>query len=215
MKYEAVIFDLDGTILNTIDDLAFATNYALKANGLPERTVDEVRHFVGNGIRKLIERAVPSGSPEEMIQKVNGDFTSYYSRHCTDRTRPYDGIPELLGSLRSEGCRTAVVSNKDDYAVQTLCRVYFPSLFDVVVGVRAGISKKPSPDTVNEVMRQLGMDKSRCVYIGDSEVDIQTAGNAGIPCISVAWGFKGRRFLEENNASAIADTAGGLLSLLK
>lgn len=214
MKYSAAVFDMDGTILNTLDDLAAATNYSLAQNGLPERTTDEVRRFVGNGIQKLIERAVPAGAGNDMIVRVHEAFTSYYSHHCTDLTKPYDGISGLLSFLRAGGCRTAVVSNKDDYAVQTLARVYFPAQFDAVVGVRQGMQKKPAPDTVFEVMKQLGVAPSSCVYIGDSEVDIQTAKNAGIPCISVSWGFKGRKFLEEHDAACIADTAAELQKFL-
>lgn len=210
MNYKAAIFDMDGTILNTLDDLADATNRALEKNSLPLRTIGEVRDFVGNGIRKLIERAVPAGTALTVIDKVNDDFSAYYAKHCADRTQPYEGIAAMLASLRSAGIKTAVVSNKDDYAVQTLARVYFPAVFDAVAGVRSGIRKKPAPDTVFEVMKRLSVEKAVCVYIGDSEVDIETAENAGIPCISVAWGFKGRPFLEEHNAQKIVDTVSQL-----
>jgi phosphoglycolate phosphatase len=214
MNYKAAIFDMDGTILNTLDDLADATNRALEENSLPVRTTDEVRNFVGNGIRKLIERAVPAGTAKTVIEKVHADFSAYYAKHCADRTQSYEGIVPMLASLRAAGIKTAVVSNKDDYAVQTLARVYFPAMFDAVAGVRSGIRKKPAPDTVFEVMKRLAVEKEPCVYIGDSEVDIETAENAGIPCISVAWGFKGRPFLEEHNAQNIVDTVSRLSCML-
>ncbi|HAH61244.1 MAG TPA: HAD family hydrolase [Treponema sp.] len=214
MKYSAAIFDMDGTILNTLDDLECATNYALAENNLPQRTTDEVRGFVGNGVRRLIERAVPDGTPVSLVDAVYADFSSYYEKHCADKTKPYGGMNEMLASVRAEGIKTAVVSNKDDYAVQTLARVYFPALFDAVVGVREGIKRKPAPDTVFEVMNRLGVPKEQCIYIGDSEVDIETARNADIPCISVSWGFKGRKFLEEHDALKIADTVSGLTDLL-
>jgi phosphoglycolate phosphatase len=214
MKYSAAIFDMDGTILNTLDDLADAANYALSANGMPVRTTDEVRCFVGNGVRKLIERAVPAGTDVSGIDKVYADFSSYYAGHCADRTQPYEGIKEMLAVIRSAGMKTAVVSNKDDYAVQTLARVYFPALFDAVAGVHEGIKKKPAPDTVFEVMKRLDVTKEQCMYIGDSEVDIQTSQNVGIPCISVSWGFKGRDFLEEHGAYMIVDMVSELTDLL-
>lgn len=214
MKYSAVIFDMDGTILDTLDDLADAMNYVLRLNNMPVRTTGEIRRFVGNGVRKLIERAVPEETAVSVKENVYGEFSSYYSKHCADRTKPYDGIKEMLFCVRNAGIKTAVVSNKDDYAVQTLARVYFPALFDAVVGVREGIKKKPAPDTVFEVMTRLDVTKEQCVYIGDSEVDIETAQNAGIPCISVSWGFKGRDFLEEHNALKIVDTISELENII-
>ena len=176
MKYIIAIFDLDGTILNTLEDLADSTNYALKTYGYPERTMDEVRQFVGNGIRKLMERAVPEGTPVEEIDRVHETFTAHYKVHCADKTRPYDGIMELLQNLKKDGCKLAVVSNKADYGVQELCKQYFDGVFDFAVGEREGIRKKPAPDSVNEVLKTLGCSRDRAVYIGDSDVDIQTAG---------------------------------------
>lgn len=208
MKYKLAIFDLDGTILNTLDDLADSTNYALRENGLPERTVQEVRCFVGNGIRKLIERAVPAGTQTEQTDRVHESFTAHYKAHCADKTRPYDGVIELLRALRAAGCRTAVVSNKADYGVQTLCQDYFPGLFDMAVGEREGIRKKPSPDSVNEVLQRLCTARADAVYIGDSDVDIETAKNAGLDCISVEWGFRGREFLLEHGAARLVKEPG-------
>ena len=206
MLCELAIFDLDGTILNTLEDLADSLNAALKAYGFPERTLEEVRCFVGNGIRRLIERGVPAGTPEEEIVRVHERFTAPYKVHCADKTRPYPGINDLLKNLRQAGCRTAVVSNKADYAVQELCEQYFPGVFDAAVGERAGILKKPAPDSVNEVLRRLKVTKEHAVYIGDSEVDIATARNAQMRSILVDWGFRDRSFLVEQGAETIVSS---------
>lgn len=203
MKYKLAIFDLDGTILDTLEDLADSVNYALAKSGFPLRTIDEVRRFVGNGIRSLMERAVPQGTEIAAIDVVHRDFTAHYKVHCADKTRPYDGINELIMRLREAGCKTAVVSNKADYAVQELCVQYFPGMFDFVVGERAGIRKKPAPDSVNEVLSVLEMEKENSVYIGDSEVDLATARNACMSCIAVSWGFRTVDVLKENGAELI------------
>ena len=203
MKYKIVIFDLDGTILNTLEDLADSTNYALSVFDMPERTIEEIRHFVGNGIRKLMERAVPQGTPESMIVKVHETFTEHYKKHCADKTRPYDGIKELIENIRNAGVYTAVVSNKADYGVQTLCKDYFPGLFDYAVGEREGIRRKPYPDSVNEVLRQFDVDRTQAVYVGDSEVDVQTAANAGMDVCMVGWGFINEEFLKESGAEFV------------
>ena len=207
LQYTAVIFDMDGTILDTLNDLASSVNYALEANGLPKRTREEVRRFVGNGAVKLIRRAVPEGTADTLFDKVFALYTTYYDEHCADATKPYDGIPELLALLRSKGVKTAVVSNKPDEAVRVLADTYFPHLFDAAVGTRTGIKTKPAPDSVFEIIKKIGAEKKDCVYVGDSEVDIETAKNAGIPCISVSWGFKGNEFLAEHGAQKIVDNA--------
>ncbi|MBM7022322.1 HAD family hydrolase [Treponema sp. Marseille-Q4523] len=207
LYYKAVIFDMDGTILDTLDDLASSVNYALEANGLPKRTREEVRRFVGNGAVKLIRRAVPEGTEDDLFDKVFALYTSYYDVHCADATKPYDGITELLAILRSKGVKTAVVSNKPDEAVQILVETYFPHLFDAAVGTRDGIKTKPAPDSVFEIIKKIGAEKKDCVYVGDSEVDIETAKNAGIPCISVSWGFKESEFLAEHGAQKIVNNA--------
>ena len=214
MRYKYVIFDLDGTILDTLDDLADAANAALASMGYPKRTKDEVRMFVGNGIRKLIERATPDGISEEDTVKTHEAFTAYYSVHCKDKTRPYEGIPELVSELKANGIRTAVVSNKADYAVKALCEEYFGGIFDIAIGEREGIRKKPAPDSVLEVMRLMGADAEHTIYIGDSDVDIMTAKNSGIGCIGVSYGFRGRDFLKEHGAEVIADTVAELRELL-
>lgn len=214
MRKQLVIFDLDGTLLDTLDDLADAVNWALEQEQLPRRTREEVRAFVGNGIRNLIERAVPAGTEAAQTDRVFAGFKARYAGHCADKTRPYPGILELLARLRAEGIRTAVVSNKADFAVQTLCRDYFPGLVDCAVGERAGIPKKPAPDSVQEVLRALGIPREQAVYVGDSEVDVVTARNAGMDGILVLWGFRDRQTLERAGAKTFAATAEELCAAL-
>lgn len=199
--YRLAVFDMDGTILDTLEDLKDSTNFALQKCGYPVRTHDEVRRFVGNGIRKLIERAVPDGLTVEEIDCVHEVFTEHYKVHCADKTKAYDGIKPLIEKLRANGVKTAVVSNKADYGVQELCKEYFDGLFDYAVGEKEGIRRKPAPDSVNEALRVLGVDKSEAVYIGDSDVDFETAKNAELPCISVLWGFRDEEFLREKGAT--------------
>ena len=215
MKYMIAIFDLDGTILNTLEDLADSTNYALKTCGYPERTMDEVRQVVGNGIRKLMERAVPEGTPVEEIDRVHETFTTHYKVHCADKTRPYDGIMELLQNLKKDGCKLAVVSNKADYGVQELCKQYFDGVFDFAVGEREGIRKKPAPDSVNEVLKTLGCSRDRAVYIGDSDVDIQTAANAQMDHIIVEWGFRDVPFLIAKGAKVLVEKPEEILEIVE
>lgn len=207
------IFDLDGTILDTLEDLAEATNYALRENGYPERTLEEIRRFVGNGAKNLIIRAVPVNDTDA-VRRVYESFNQYYSAHTIVHTAPYPGILELLRSLRTRGILTAVVSNKPDYGVQTLCEQFFPGLFDYATGEREGIRRKPAPDSCLAVMEALHVSPADTVYIGDSDVDIDTARNAGMPCISVSYGFRSTAFLQEHGASAIAATVEELGALL-
>ncbi|MDE6626028.1 MAG: HAD family hydrolase [Lachnospiraceae bacterium] len=214
MKYKLAIFDMDGTTLNTLDDLAGSLNYALRQFGFPERTIDEVRSFVGNGVRLLVERGVPEGCSAAETEQVYEAFSSHYMVHCCDSTRPYDGILELLAVLRENGVLAAVVSNKPDGAVQELCSKYFSNLFQVSVGEREGVGKKPCPDSVNEVLKQLKVQKEEAVYIGDSEVDIMTAKNAEIDCVSVEWGFKNHTFLQENGAEIIVSSPAELIDII-
>lgn len=190
MKYKLAIFDMDGTILNTIDDLADCMNYSLRRGGLPERTLKEVTSFVGNGIRKLVERAVPEGTSEEVIDETHRTFLEYYKDHSAIKTRPYDGINETIQKLRELGVKTAVVSNKADFAVHSLCDDYFDGLFDYELGDKEGLERKPHPAGVNLVLDTLGVSREEAVYIGDSEVDLQTANNAGLDVIMVGWGFR-------------------------
>lgn len=201
-----VIFDMDGTILNTLDDLKDTLNYALEQYHFPARTLEETRAFVGNGIHKLIERAVPEGTDAQTVENVFGTFLEYYQIHCMDRTRPYPGIVRLLQSLKEAGLRTAVVSNKADAAVQELCERFFPGLFDFAVGEHEGVQKKPAPDMVQLALRALGTQEPDAVYVGDSDVDIATAENSGLDSIIVTWGFRDREFLESQGADVFADT---------
>ncbi len=214
MKYSTVIFDMDGTILDTLLDMKESINWALKEAGFPLRSLEEVRRFVGNGNHLLAERAVPEGAPPEKVEEVFQNFHKHYRLHCMDHTHPYEGIIRLIGALRREGIHTAVVSNKADYAVQELAARFFPGLFDEAVGEKEGIRRKPWPDSVFSVMDALGAGKESTVYVGDSEVDIETAGNAGIPCISVDWGFRTKPFLIAHGASVIAETMDQLSFLL-
>ena len=212
--YTTYIFDLDGTLLDTLDDLASAVNYALRTHGMPEHSIDDVRRFVGNGVRKLMERAVPDGADNPSFDETFASFRQYYMDHSLDTTRPYEGIPETLAALRARGCRLAVVSNKMMAATQALCRHFFPDTIEVAIGEdeAAGIRKKPAPDTVLAALKALGVGKENAVYVGDSDVDIQTAHNSGIPCISVLWGFRDRNFLQQSGAETFISTPSDLLS---
>lgn len=215
MKYRLAIFDLDGTILNTLEDLAGATNYTMDQFSFPRRTIEEVRRFVGNGIRNLILRAAPAGTPDEMIDRMHRVFIAYYDQHCADRTRPYDGIVELLSALRRDGVHLAVVSNKTDQAVKPLCKQYFGEIFDEAIGERVGVQRKPAPDTVNEVLKSLQIGREEAVYIGDSEVDVRTAQNAEMDCIAVNWGFRSTEELLDAGATTIAANPDELYTYLR
>ena len=202
-KYTTVIFDLDGTILNTLDDLADSMNHTLASLGYPVHTKEDICSFVGNGIRKLVERSLPAGCDEEETDKVHKAFAEYYAGHSAVKTCPYPGVISMLKKLRDMGCKTAVVSNKGHFATVPLCEKYFPKLLDIAIGEREGIRRKPHPDSVLEVMKQLGSTPETTVYIGDSDVDIQTAQNSGIDCISVDWGFRSTEFLKNSGAKVI------------
>ena len=204
--YNTYIFDLDGTLLSTLADLAASCNYALRTNGMPEHTEDEVRRFVGNGVKKLMERAVPNGLQNPLFDKAFADFRQHYMKHNLDTTRPYDGIMPMLEQLRLRGKQVAVVSNKFYAATQELCHHFFGDLVDVAIGEREDIRRKPAPDTVIEALRQLGANAEGAVYIGDSDVDIDTARNSGMPCISVMWGFRDKEFLIEHGATTLVAT---------
>ena len=214
MPYQTAVFDLDGTLLDTLEDLYLATNHALTRHGLPCRSRDEVRLFVGNGVEMLIRRAVPAGTDEETTLAVLADFKTAYAAICEDHTKPYDGILDMLTALRERGIRVAVVSNKFDAATKQLCKKYFGDLVEVAIGERAGVRKKPAPDTVHEALRELGVTAEGAVYIGDSDVDIRTAENCGMPCISVTWGLRDKDFLIENGAKALVDSPESLLGVI-
>ena len=213
ITYSTYIFDLDGTLLDTLADLAASTNYALRKHGMPEHTIDDVRRFVGNGVRKLMERAVPDGADNPLFDKAFATFRQHYMEHSLDTTRPYEGVPEMLAELHERGCHIAVVSNKMMAATQELCRHFFPDTVEVAIGEHeaAGIRKKPAPDTVFAALQSLGVEKYNAVYVGDSDVDIETAANAGLPCISVLWGFRDRDFLIQHGAKTFISAPSELL----
>lgn len=213
-KYELAVFDMDGTILYTLDDICNGVNEALVRHGLPRRDIDSIRRNIGHGIRHEIESSVPEGTDESVIDAVFHDFHAWYEVHCNDNTRPYEGIVELLQSLKEEGIRCAVVSNKADYAVKALSDIHFRGLMEASVGEMEGIARKPAPDEVDEVLRLTGVDRKKAVYIGDSEVDIETARNAGMDCIAVSWGYRDRWMLEASGAEVIADNVEQLKHLL-
>lgn len=202
---KAVIFDLDGTLLNTLDDLADSTNYALSRFGYPTRTIDEVRQFVGNGVAKLIERAIPEGKNNPNFEKCLAIFKENYAQNMYNKTAPYNGIIEMLSNLKSKGIKIAVVSNKFDLAVKELCKKYFEGFIDFAAGENEaqGIRKKPAPDTVISVLNKFNFAPEDAVYVGDSDVDIMTAKNSKMPCISVTWGFRDEKFLLENGATIL------------
>ena len=210
--YKNYIFDLDGTLLNTLADLASSTNYALRQYGMPEHSVDDVRRFVGNGVGKLIERAIPDGLANPLYEDVLATFRKHYLIHSLDTTSPYPGIGELLHTLRSMGCNVAVVSNKFYNATVELSQHFFADTVEVAIGERENIRRKPAPDTVFEAMRQLGVTAEDTVYVGDSDVDVATARNSGIPCISVLWGFRDRDFLIEHGATTFVNTPEEILN---
>lgn len=215
MKYNYIIFDLDGTLLNTLDDLRDSTNYALRRFGFPERTTDEVRRFVGNGVARLIHLAVPEGTDEKTEADCLAVFKAHYKDNMTNKTAPYPGIIELLKKLRERGVKIAVVSNKFEPAVIGLCEDYFKSLIDAAVGQTEDRQKKPAPDGVLYAMKLLGANPAETVYSGDSEVDVVTARNSGLPCIGVSWGFRDRKVLVDGGASYIADSAEDILNIMK
>lgn len=203
-RYHAIIFDLDGTLLNTLEDLADAVNFALIKNQQPSRTIEEIKTFVGNGVRNLLIRAIDQGEENPAFEQIFQDFKTYYGLHCNDKTRPYDGIIELLQELKQAGFLMAVVSNKLDSAVKELCELHFKGLIQVAIGDKENQERKPAPDMVNAALSVLGVDREQAIYIGDSEVDILTAQNVQMSCISVLWGFRSRRFLEEQGAMLFA-----------
>lgn len=204
MKYSTIIFDLDGTLLNTLDDLAASVNFAMRKCGYPERTTDEVRRFVGNGIALLIRRAVPANTSEEKFDEALGVFKAHYAKNNRNKTAPYEGITELLAVLKKQGCKTAIVSNKVDFAVKDLKSEFFEGLIDTAVGESEDTRTKPAPDMVYKVLDMLGETAENAVYIGDTDVDIKTAENSGMDCIRVTWGFRKSEELECEDAAMLA-----------
>jgi phosphoglycolate phosphatase len=211
--YNTYIFDLDGTLLDTLMDLAASCNYALCTHGMPEHSIDDVRRFVGNGVRKLMERAIPDGEANPDFEATFATFREHYMHHSLDTTKPYPGIMDTLAELKARGCRLAVVSNKMMAATVDLCKHFFPDTIEVAIGENEteGIRKKPAPDTVFAALKQLGVEREGAAYVGDSDVDIQTAANSGLPCISVLWGFRDRDFLIQHGAKTFISAPSELL----
>ena len=214
MKYNLVIFDLDGTVLDTLNDLANAVNYALEAHGFPTRSVEEVRRFVGNGVANLISRAVPAGTNETECAAVLADFKARYRDHMNDLTRPYPGIPELLADLRHAGIRVGINSNKFDAALQGLCRLHFDGLYDLAAGECETTPKKPDPTAAQRMMTELHIPPERTIYIGDSAVDLQTAKNAGTDSAWVSWGFRRREEMQDIETANAFDSVEELREFL-
>ena len=205
MKYEAVIFDLDGTLTDTLEDLKNSVNFALRHFGFPERSLEEVKSFVGNGVKRLIDLSVPENTSEEVSAECLSVFKAHYKENSLVKTKPYDGIIPMLERLKKEGIKTAVVTNKMQEAAVDIVNLFFSGLIDVTVGQVDGVAQKPQPDGIYYALEKLCVSKENAVYVGDSEVDCLTARNAGIPCIGVSWGFRERSVLEENGATAVAD----------
>lgn len=214
MKYTTVIFDLDGTLLNTLEDLQGSVNHAMRACSFKEHSLEEVRKFVGNGILRLLELCVPGGKENPEFERAFEEFKADYAVHCNDRTRPYEGVIGLMKTLKAHGIKMAIVSNKADFAVKTLAEIYFQGIVDTAIGQREDLQRKPAPDMVLAALKELGAEKENAVYVGDSDVDLATAGNTGIPCISVAWGFRDREFLKECGAECIVESTEELEKLL-
>lgn len=214
MKYKAIIFDLDGTLTDTLEDLFISVNHALKSCGLPERSLDEVRKFVGNGVRKLIERSVPQDLDSKTLEACFEAFRTHYMIHCQDHTCLYPGVAYMLTALHAKDYKMAVVSNKLQSGVDELAESFFNGVIDVAIGEQPGIPRKPAPDMVLAALKQLEVEPSEAVYIGDSDVDLQTAANSGLPCISVLWGFRSRDFLVAHGASVFVEQPEDVLSLV-
>ena len=201
--YKCVIFDLDGTLLDTLEDLADSVNMMLENFACPRRSLEEVRQFLGNGMRKLVERSVPEGFDKNKLVSAYEFFREAYRKNMQNKTRPYNGITECLEELNRLGIKIAVTSNKNDDAVKNLCKEYFGELVTVAVGVRDDIPPKPDPEMVNNVISELCFEKSDCIFVGDSETDIRTAKNAGLESVGVLWGFRDRKILEQEGADYI------------
>lgn len=211
---DTIIFDLDGTLLNTLTDLTNSVNYALKEYHLPLHSEDSVRRMVGNGIYNLFEQAIPDGRSFPQYETCVKTFQEHYELHKTDFTCPFPGILKLLKTLQEKDYKLAVVSNKYDQAVKGLCQDFFAPYITSAIGESQAIARKPAPDTVFEAMKELGSAPETCIYVGDSDVDIATAKNCGIPCISVTWGFRSRDFLLEHGAMYFADNIDDILNIL-
>lgn len=215
MRYDTVIFDLDGTLLNTLEDLADSVNMVLKNEGYAPRTKEEVREFIGSGARILIERSLPPGTAEEEVLRCLSLFRTVYLKNMQNNTKPYDGIPAVLEKLKEMGVKVGVVSNKPHEATQEACKRYFHENIDVAIGDNPGRRNKPEPDNVYEALKQLGAKKKRTLYVGDSDIDMYTAQNAGLDSAGVAWGYRSLETLAEAGADHIIDEPNQLIDLIK
>lgn len=213
--YKAVIFDLDGTLLNTLDDLAASVNFALKTCGYPERTIEEVRAFIGNGVIKLMQRATPDGISQEEFDRCFGSFRTHYLKHMFDTTKPYDGILPLLDTLKAAGIKTAVVSNKLHSGVVGLCKDFFGDRLTCAFGVLDESERKPAPANVFKAIKEMQVEAADCVYVGDSEVDVQTANNAGLDCIAVTWGYRDPDVLKMNSPKYMIEKPEEILPIVR
>ena len=213
-KWDTIIWDMDGTTLNTLDDLTVSMNYTLEMFGLKPHTVDEYRRVFGSGVRYAFEHIIPEGIEEDLIDRMLPIYKEHYDEHCLDRTRPYDGILDVIRELNCQGYKQAIVSNKIDSAVQELHERFFSEAVDIAVGERDGIKRKPAPDMVNEALKELGSTTGTSVYIGDSEVDLATAKNSGLSSISVLWGFRDKEFLVEHGAVRFVEKPEDILGIL-
>lgn len=213
MNYDTLLFDLDGTLLDTLRDLHASVNAALRRQNRPERSLEEIRSFVGNGVRMLMTRSF-GGKEDPGFEDALKDFKAHYAAHCRDLTRPYAEIPELLRELCRRGFKMAVVSNKTDAEVKALCREFFGETFQTAIGEREGVRRKPAPDTIFQALKELGSEASSALYIGDSDIDLETARNAGLDCVSVTWGFRSPEQLRQAGATTLINTPVQLLELL-
>ncbi|WPC44196.1 HAD family hydrolase [Clostridium sp. JS66] len=213
-KYDTVIFDLDGTLLNTLEDLKDSVNFALELYGFPCRKAEEIRSFVGNGVARLMELSIPNGINNPKYEKCLEDFKHHYSKNMRNKTNAYKGIMELLEQLAKENYKMAIVSNKFDKAVKELNQVYFEKYIKVAIGESKNVSKKPAPDTVFKALKELGSNTNKAVYVGDSEVDVKTAQNSKLTCIGVTWGFRDIDVLKKNGADYIIDKPEELLRII-
>lgn len=209
-----IVWDMDGTVLNTLIDLRDSVNYVLKKYNMPEHTIEEYRRYFGSGIRYALECAVVDGTPSETIDEMLPIFKEHYDVHCLDNTCPYDGILDAMKKLKEKGYKMAIVSNKIDSAVKELNEKFFKEYVDVAIGETPGTKRKPAPDMVEQALNKLGSTKEEAIYIGDSEVDLQTARNSNLPCISVLWGFRDKDYLIKQGATTFAETPEELVQLL-
>lgn len=214
-KKNTIIFDLDGTLLDTLDDLRDSVNVTLTHFGWEPRSLEEIRHFVGNGLRKLMERATPEDCSNDQFEEAFDFFRKYYVEHCRIKTKPYNGIFKLLAVLKEKGCRMAIVSNKNDAAVKELSKDYFDEYVAVAIGEREGVARKPAPDSVFAALKELGSSAEDTVYVGDSEVDYATAKNSGLDCILVSWGFRDKELLQSLEGAVVVDDWEELLEKLE